>query len=563
MKLLIKKVLKEITKEEIFQVEVPIREDFGHYSTNLALKLGKEKGESPMLLAQELAAKIKASPSGQIFDRVEAAEPGFVNFWLGEDFLRESFNNVYRARKSYGESQIGKGRKVIVEFSSPNIAKPMHVGHLRTTIIGDALANICEFLGYKVIRWNYIGDWGTQFGKLLAAYKLWGDEKKVKTNPIGELLRLYIKFSKDEKENPELQGKGQEEFRKLEAGDRENRKTWEWIKKESLREFEKVYSVLGIRFDEVVGESFFQSELNKLIDDLLKNKLAEVSEGAVILRLDQFGLSTTLLRKSDGGSLYLTRELANLKYRLKKFKPDKILYVVANQQSLHFEQLFAAAKLLGLDKAELFHVKFGLTLGEDGKKFATRDGYLIPLSDVISKVVELSYNVVSQKNPDLPEAEKRRVAEVVGIGSLKYYDLKENRLSDIVFDWERMLDLKGNSAPYLLYAYARLSGIIKKAPAGGSANYNNLEGDLDFALIRKILQFPDIVAEAAETMFTSNLANYLYELASLANRFYEEVPILKDENELRRNARLSLIDMVRVVLEKGLKLLGIEVLTNI
>src|SRR3989344_2835227 len=563
MKLLINKVLKEITKEEIFQVEVPIREDFGHYSTNLALKLGKEKGESPMLLAQELAAKIKASPSGQVFDRVEATEPGFVNFWLSEDFLRESFGNVYKARKSYGESQIGKGKKVIVEYSSPNIAKPMHVGHLRTTIIGDALANIYEFLGYKVIRWNYIGDWGTQFGKLLAAYKLWGDEKKVKADPIGELLRLYIKFSKDEKENLELRGKGQEEFRKLEAGDRENRKVWEWIKKESLKEFEEVYSVLGIRFDEVVGESFFESGLNKLIDDLLKKKLAEVSEGAVILRLDQFGLSTTLLRKSDGGSLYLTRELANLKYRLKKFKPDKMLYVVANQQSLHFEQLFAAAKLLGLDKAELFHVKFGLTLGEDGKKFATRDGYLIPLSDVISKVVELAYNVVSQKNPDLSEAEKKKIAEVIGIGALKYYDLKENRLSDIVFDWARMLDLKGNSAPYLLYAYARLSGILRKAPAGGSANYNNLEADLDFALIRKILQFPDIVIEAAEAMFTSNLANYLYELAGLANRFYEEVPIMKDEDELRRNARLSLIDMVRVVLEKGLRLLGIKVLTNI
>lgn len=570
----IEKILRDLVGEKMaFDVFVPDEEKFGHYSTNVALRLAKIQDKNPLELARELAEKInKSSPRG-FWERAEAAPPGFINFWLSRETLEKELVKIRKNLKNYGRSALGKNKTIIVEYSQPNIAKMMHVGHLRTTIIGDALANIFAFLGYRVVRWNYLGDWGTQFGKLIAAYKMWGERKIVEVSPIEELQKLYVRFHDELRSNPDLERSGQEEFKKLEEGDEENRKLWEWFKKESLREFQKAYDVLGVKFDIFVGESFFEKEMKPLVKELLQRKIGEKSEGSIVISLDKYDMPPALIQKSDGASLYLTRDIANLKYRLKKYKPAKILYVVGNEQSLHFEQLFAVAKILGLNSAELVHVKYGLVLGEGGQKLATREGRTILLKDVIDKAIQLAREIVAKKATNisepgrhLSEVEKDKIARVVGIGALKYNDLKENRHSDIVFDWEKMLDISGDSAPYLQYTYARLKSIMRKSgaqPPTSNLQFSKLNSEIEFALIRKIIEFPDEVGRSAEILQTSSLANYLYKLAVLANRFYETTPVLKEADPLRRGALLALIGAVASVLESGLGLLGIEALQSI
>lgn len=562
MKQEVKKILKETCLQDA-EVFVSERETRGHYSTNLALRLTQEKRKNSLDLAKELAVKIwNGAPAG-FFEKVEAAPPGFINFWLKNEVLQNELRNVYKNAARYGESDVGGGKTVIVEYSQPNIAKKMHVGHLRTTIIGDALANIFESVGYNVVRWNYLGDWGTQFGKLIAAYKMWGEKSAVEKNPIEELQKLYVRFHDELKNEPELEKRGQEEFKKLEDGDKENRKLWEWFREESLAEFEKIYKILGVKFDEWTGESFFEKDLRPLVAELESRGVARRSEGALAVNLTDFHLPTALIQKSDGASLYLTREVANLKYRLAKYKPEKILYVVGNEQSLHFEQLFAIAKILDLNKAELVHVKYGLVLGEAGKKLATREGQAILLNDVLVKAVNLARDAVEQKNRGLTDEEKKKVARAVGVGALKYNDLKENRMTDIVFDWKKMLDLGGDSAPYLQYTYARLMSIKSKAGPIGGVDMQALNKKTELELIRKIMEFPDEVLRSAKDLGTSNLAGYLYKLAVLANRLYETTPVIKEENELRRNALLMLIVTAATVLKKGLELLGILALEEI
>jgi len=555
---------KAIGTKASFEVSVPEKSEFGHYSTNLALRLAKAKRVDPLRLAKELVQKILRSAPKEVFQKIEAAPPGFINFWLRNKILQQELQSIYKKRESYGQGTIGKGKTVIVEYSQPNIAKRMHVGHLRTTILGDALANTYAYLGYKVVRWNYYGDWGTQFGNLIVAYKLWGSESAVKKNPIQTLLDLYVKFHDEVKVRPELEEKGRKEFQKLETGDRENRKLWKWFKKESLKEFNTIYKTLGVQFDVELGESFFEEAMKPLVAELKKKNIAEESQGSLIIPLDQFKLPPALIQKSDGASLYLTRDIANLEYRLKKYKPAKLLYVVGNEQTLHFQQLFAIAEILGLAKhAELFHVKYGLVRAESGKKFRTREGKVVFLEDVIQRAIRLARETVDEKNPALSTKEKEKVARAVGIGALKYTILKENRHSDIVFDWKRMLDLRGDSAPYLQYTYARLQGILRKARKFSKADVKRLESEHELALIRKLIEFPDVVEESVRTYATNNIAQYLYRLAVLTNRFYETTPVLQDEDMLRRNARLLLVHTAGVILEKGLLLLGITVIPRI
>jgi arginyl-tRNA synthetase len=540
-------------------LSVPDEPKFGHYSTNVAMRLAKARGVAPLELARELAAKIEAAAPAGFFEKVEAAAPGFINFWLNAETVQKEFAGVAR-EKDFGKSDVGDGEKVIVEYSSVNIAKPFHLGHLRNTIIGQSIANILEASGYDVVRWNYIGDWGTQFGKLIAAYKRWGKKEDVERQPIEELQKLYVRFHQEMEFDPELEKQGQIEFQKLEAGDKENRKLWEWFKKESLAEFEKIYKELGVDFDVWAGESFFEEEMKPLVAELLKSGIAERSEGAVVVRLDEFNLQPALVEKTDGASLYLTRDIANLRYRLKKYKPTKILYVVGNEQSFQFEQLFAVAKKLGIDGVGLKHLKYGLVLGEAGKKLSTRRGEAIAVKDVFSKAIDLSRGVVEEKARDLSAAEKDDVARAIGIGALKYNDLKENRMTDIVFDWDKMLDFTGDSGPYLQYAYARLRSILRKAsdkPKLGDG-VKKLDSDIELALMRKIFELPDVVEKAGELYATSILAAYLYKLAVASNQFYETTPILKDDDAARRGARLMLAEVAARTIKSGLALLGIE-----
>ena len=558
-----RKKLETILKRAIggvVDISVPENEQFGHYSTNAAMKLAKLKRENPMDLAAELVAKIEKSAPKNFFERIEIVAPGFINVWISKDILREELVLISKQKEKYGRSGVGKNNKVIMEYSAPNVAKPMHVGHLRSTIIGDALANIYEFTGFRVIRWNYIGDWGTQFGKLIAAYKRWGNKAALKKSPIEELLALYVRFHKEETENPIFAQEARDEFMKLESGNAQNKKLWNWFRKESLKEFKKIYGTLGIKFDITLGEAFFEPYLKPLIERLYKKKIAQESEGALIVPLEN--LPPALIQKSDESSLYLTRDIANLEYRLKKYKPAKIIYVVSNEQTLHFSQLFAVAEKMRLKTGNLVHVKFGMVLGEKGTKLSTRGGDTVRLEELLEKSIDLARKIVEKKNQKLKAKEKENIAVAVGLGAVKYNDLKENRLSDISFDWDKMLDFSGDSAPYLQYTYARLRSIIRKSRmANGkslSEKINHLETDVEMALIRKLAEFPETIRRSAENLTTNNTAKYLYELANLANKFYEATPILIDKNTARRNARLILIDSVTSVMKNGLGLLGIK-----
>lgn len=569
---ILKKALRSGSGQAI-EISVPENEQFGHYSTNAAMRLAKIKKSNPMDLAAELAVKIEKNAPKNFFERIEIAAPGFINFWISKEILREELILISKNKEKYWRSDFGhstrltasKNKTVIIEYSAPNVAKPMHVGHLRSMIIGDSLANIYGFLGYKVIRWNYIGDWGTQFGKLIAAYKRWGNKTAVEKAPIDELLSLYVRFHKEETENPIFAQEARDEFMKLESGNAQNKKLWNWFRRESMKEFKKIYSLLGVKFDVVLGESFLEPYLKPLIERLYKKKIAQESEGALIVKLEN--LPPALVRKSDESSLYLTRDIAGLEYRLKKYKPAKIIYVVSNEQTLHFSQLFAVAGKMRLKTENLIHVKFGMVLGEKGTKLSTRSGEAVGLEELLQKSINLARKTVEKKNPKLKTIEKEKIAIAVGLGAVKYNDLKENRLSDISFDWDKMLDFSGDSAPYLQYTYARLRNIIRKSRnvSRKRANHESsrkivdfLETEIEMSLIRKLAEFPETVRRSAENLTTNNIAKYLYELANLANKFYESTPILIDKDVFRRNARLILIDSVTSVMKNGLGLLGIK-----
>ncbi|MDP2629398.1 MAG: arginine--tRNA ligase [Candidatus Harrisonbacteria bacterium] len=538
-------------------VDVPEQASFGHYSTNIAMSLAKEAGKNPRELAEEFTAKLNASNKEEVFEKIEVAGPGFINFWLSAGTLQRKLQIIDSSKKL----KIGKGQKVIIEYSSPNIAKPMHVGHFRTTIIGDSLANIFEYAGYNVIRWNYLGDWGTQFGKLIAAYKKWGNREEIEKAPIASLLHLYVRFHKEKDESSERAG--QQEFKKLAEGDRENRKLWKWFKKLSLEEFEKTYKELGVKFDVVKGESEYNKGTKELIGELKEKGIAHESQGAVVVDLESEGADTAILEKADGVSVYLTRELQLLKERRRKYKPDQILVVVGNEQTLHFKQLGLIAGKLGLlESLNVEHIKYGLVLGPDGKKFSTREGSLVELNNLLAEAKERTRKLVEQKNPKLSGEEKEKVSKTVALGALKYNDLKENRHSGIVFNWEAMLDFNGNSGPYLQYSYARIKSILKKGKKG-KADYSKLSEAIELSLVKKLLDFEEVVSLCAQNHLTSYLATYLFELAKLSNHYYEKIHILSDKDTERLSARLELLEKVGEVLKQGLNLLGIEVLEEI
>jgi len=526
----------------------------GHVATNAAFILAGIDKKSPAEAASELKKYLEdKSPKGFI-EKIEVAEPGFLNIWFSKETIQREFKNISGKKQATRDK---KKRKVIVEYSQPNIAKPMHVGHLRSTIIGDALANIFEFAGHKVIRWNYIGDWGTQFGKLIVAYRKWGNDEKIEKDPINELNNLYVKFHEEAKKNPALEDEARAEFKKLEEGDKENRKLWERFKEESLKVFQEMYDTLGIEFDEWKGEAFYEKGLSKIIEKLEKEGIAAESEGALVVNLEDKGLPPGLIRKSDGATLYLTRDIASLEDRIKNYKPDTILYVVDNGQSLHFEQLFAIAEKIGL-KANAHHIKFGLVLSEDMKKLSTRAGRHISLNEVINESINRARRIVDEKQPNLSENEKIQISKVVGVGALKYNDLSQNRQSDIAFDWDRMLSLEGDSGPYLQYTYTRLASILEKGGKAGKLDESLLDSEAGLNLILKLAEFPETIRVVTENYFPHYLANYLYDLAREVNSYYEKEPVLKAEGDLR-DARLHLVKAVAETLKTGLGLLGIGV----
>ncbi|PIR42119.1 MAG: arginine--tRNA ligase, partial [Candidatus Yanofskybacteria bacterium CG10_big_fil_rev_8_21_14_0_10_37_15] len=564
-----------------FDILTPPDDKMGDYSVNLAFVLARNNETKPSEEGKKIVDVFLSDKEFKNrFSRIEFVLPGFINFFLKREFLQKQLVEIYKNLDFVGKSDVGKGKTVIVEYGGTNIAKPMHVGHLRSTIIGNGLANVYELFGYKVVRWNYIGDWGTQFGKLIAAYKLWGDEKELKKRPIQTMLDLYVRFHNELKSDLELESQGRKEFKKLEDGDDDNRKLWKMFMEYSLEESDAIFRQLDIKFDITKGESGYENVINETIELIKQRGILKKSEGADIVEFGSVsaGLPSALIRKSDGTSLYITRDLASLKERIEKYGPTKILYVVANQQALHFEQLFTIWRMIGFAGSEMVHVKFGMVLGEDGKKLATREGKVIPLQEVMDKIITLALKVVQQKSPELSEKQAEEIAKAVGIGALKYNDLKQHPHTDIVFDWKAMLDISGNSGPYLQYSYARLVGILEKSEKRKEGDVSLLIEPEEQKLMKKLLEFTDAVEKCAEQNALNALALYLYELSNDANRFYESVRVLDpvrgktpplvasadhafqagrtsngvdDENVERRNARLILIETVAAILKKG------------
>ncbi|NPV14810.1 arginine--tRNA ligase [candidate division WOR-3 bacterium] len=536
-------------------------------------RLAKTLGKNPNELATAISPRLDLSAT--LF---ASAKPlnGYINLkFHPERFACAVFADYCAAPDKYGSFTLGKGKTVVIDYSSPNIAKPFSVGHLRSTVIGQALKNILSYLGYQVIGDNHLGDWGTQFGKLLAAYGLWGNETQLNQNPTLHLLDLYVQFHQKAKQDPALEIKARDWFRRLEQGDPEARNRWQQFVLLSLKEFEKIYQLLGITFDVTLGESFYAPFLQDVIDRALQMGVArkqtpprdekniddEVNpeEPVVLIPLDQMGITVPLiLQKSDGTSLYATREIATVEYRIKTWHPEKILYVVGNEQELYFKQFNAALKLLGIT-TPCIHIGFGLIRLPQGK-LSTREGRVILLEDVIKEAIERAKKVVMSR--DLPENEKADIARKVGIGAIKYADLSQNRRKDVVFDWDRMLSLDGDSAPYLQYAYTRTRSILRKASPTNlsSANPSLLIAPEEQALLLDIARFPDAILSAAENYEPHRIANHLYNLARDFSTFYDRIPVLNADTGELQLARLALVEMTGTILKTGLGLLGIEVM---
>lgn len=548
-------VRKTLGEDLPFSVTKPPRPDLGDYTTNAAFLVAKRGRRNVGEVAEELSRKFLENTELTRMVAQITIQGGFINFFLKHEFSRNAFTQG--AADAFLPSRKRKG-KVLVEYSSPNIGKPLSIAHIRSTIIGDALARIYRALGYTVITDNHLGDWGLQAGILIAAVKLFAKKSASKLS-IHEILELYVKFNAVMKEHNELEAKAKLETKELQEGRTETLRLWKILQRKSIEEFQKSYRVLGVKFDYFLGESAYRKLMPAVVQELLRRKVAKRSEGALIIPLEETRLPPVIIQKQDGGYLYHTFDLVTIYWRNTHLEPRRVLYVVSNEQAFHFEQLLLAAKKLGWDKqCELIHVKFGLVRGEDLKRLSTRRGKTILLDEVIEESVRRARRVVEKKNKELPKREKDAIARKVGIGALKYNDLSQNRNTDIIFDWERMLSLEGNSAPYLQYTYARLKSIVRKAgrmATRESAKY--LVEEDEISLAKHLLRFPEAVEDAAKDNLPNIIANYLWELGNAANSFYEKYPVLKAEPRVR-GARLFLIRAVTAVLKQGLSLLGIE-----
>jgi arginyl-tRNA synthetase len=533
---------------------------FGDYQSNALMSLAKMRKINPRQLATDTLAKLDVS---DVCEKVEIAGAGFLNLRLKRSVLTQTLEAAVRGEHLFFEKTTAP-KTTVIDFSSPNVAKPMHVGHIRSTILGDSLARTLRLLGHRVITDNHIGDWGTQFGKMLVGWKKFLDHDALSIDPISEMERLYKLVNCAGETDERVLEEARQELVKLQRGDEENCKIWGEMLALSQRQFDEIYSRLDVKFDVSLGESRYNDRLAPLVDDLLEKKIARESEGAIAIFFDdnpQLKAHPALIRKSDGGFNYTTTDLATLAFRLRKWKPDEIIYVTDGRQQLHFQQLFAAfRKWHGESSIKLAHVWFGSILGEDGKPFKTRSGETVKLAGLLDEAEERAFKIVSEKNPDLPEAQRREIARVVGLGAVKYADLLPNRQSDYIFSWDKMLALNGNTAPYLQYAYARIKSIFRKLETSNAEHRTSnieLKAPEEIALARHLLNFGLTLEAVAEEYRSNFLCNYLFDLAAKFTSFYENCPVLKADAATRAS-RLALCDLTARVLKQGLDSLGIE-----
>jgi arginyl-tRNA synthetase len=572
---------------------------FGDYQSNALMSLAKSRKMNPRQLATDVVARLDV---GDWCEKVEIAGAGFLNFRLKHSVLAQTLEAAAHGEHLFFEkcggdasspSPVATGasqpRTAVIDFSSPNVAKPMHVGHIRSTILGDCLARTLRLLGHRVITDNHIGDWGTQFGKLLVGWKKHLDSAALKADPIAEMERLYKLVNSASEADEKVLEAARLELVKLQGGDAENLRIWREMIVLSQKQFDTIYARLGVKFDHALGESFYNPRLKPLVDELVAKGIARESEGAIAIFFEdvpRLKEHPALIRKSDGGFNYTTTDLTTLAYRLETWQPDEIIYVTDGRQQLHFQQVFTAfrrwqsilsegrapnssgEKSSGLSElappkndVKLAHVWFGSILGEDGKPFKTRSGETVKLSDLLDEAEERALKIVSGKNPDLPESQRREIARVVGLGAVKYADLLPNRHSDYVFSWDKMLALQGNTAPYLQYAYTRIQSIFRKT--GETSNIQHPTSNIqlaepeEIALAKHLLNFGLTLEAVAEEYRPNFLCNYLYELAGKFTSFYENCPVLKADDATRAS-RLALCDLTARVLKRGLETLGIE-----
>ena len=521
--------------------------EWGDLSSPVALRLARKHSAKPVEVANKIIANLKLP---KWVDQVGIAGQGFINFKLSNKYLLEVIGSVYELPFFKPKRK----RKIIVEYSSPNIAKPFGVGHLRSTIIGDAVANFHDALGDDVTRVNHLGDWGTQFGKLIYAYDRWGNADLLEKDPINEMYRLYVKFHSEAEMDPSIENKARYWFKKLEEGDSEAVRVWKKFSTWSLKEFGRIYDLLGVKFDVIMGESEYQKYITVVLSECRRKGLLKESQDAQIIKLDK-DKTPALLVKKDGATLYLTRDLAALYYRLKIEKADIVIYHVGEEQTLHFEQLFDIAIKLGwASEEQLVFAPHGLLRLPEGR-MSTRHGNVIKLDDLLNEAVARARKIIDDKNPGLSVSDKENIALSVGIGAIKYNDLSNHRTTGIIFDWDKVLNLQGNSAPYLQYTFARLSSILRKANARPRVGKSLNDDEQEIALYAA--QFENVVSSAAASCAPSIIAQYLYEFAGVLSKYYEKYQVIKSDVKTRRH-RLAVIKCGSFVLETGLNLLGID-----
>jgi arginyl-tRNA synthetase len=513
--------------------------------------LAKKLRKSPQVIATEIAGKLQKN----LYKDLQVVG-GYINiFYAQEDAINRILNHILFEQENYGSKE-AVGEKVVIDFSSPNIAKPFSMGHLRSTVIGNALANIAEKNGFQAVRINHLGDWGTQFGKLIVAYKRWGDKETITASPIEELLKIYVKFHEEAEKHPELNDYARQAFKALEDQDEEAIQLWQWFREVSLEEFNKVYEQLDITFDYNHGEAFYNDKMESVLTELNEKNLLVESEGAYVVEVE--GMPPCLITKTDGATLYATRDLAAAKYRWQEYRPAKFFYVVGNEQSLHFNQVFAVIQKMGNKWSDrLMHVPFGMML-KDGKKMSTRKGKIVLLTDVLAETIEMAKKNIEQKNPSLEN--KEEVAEQVGVGAVIFNDLKNHRMNDIEFSIEQMLNFEGETGPYIQYTFARISSLLYKAQyTPKKIDFQEL-GDTAWQAILQLEEFPKTVEEAYEQADPSLIAKYALRLARAYNKYYGQTKVLTEDNE--KQQRLAFSFCVAAVLEEALRLLGIKAPKN-
>ena len=558
---IIAKNLEGLTEDEIkSMIEIPQDQSMGDYAFP-CFRLAKTMRKAPNLIAAELAEKLQGE---QLFSEVSPVN-AYVNMFVSrEEMMKSTVSEVLEEKENFGRSDIGGNKKVIVEFSSPNIAKPFHIGHIRSTVIGNSLSKIYDALGYDVFKINHLGDYGTQFGKMICAYRRWGNREDVINSPIKTLLGYYTKFHVEIEEHPELEDEARAIFTKLEQGSKEEVELWQWFREESLKEFQRVYDMLGIEFDSYNGESFYSDKMPRFEKELSDKGFLQESKGAQVVDLEEYKLGTALIKKSDGSSLYITRDIAAAVYRKENYDFYKNIYVVATQQNLHFQQLFKILELMGYDWAnQCVHVPFGMVRLEEGT-MSTRHGRVVFLEDVLNGAIEKTREIIEEKNPNIENLEE--ITSQVGIGAVVFNELSNNRIKDYTFKWDQILNFDGETGPYVQYTHARCASLLRKAGEDIVAKAQDPK-NVDFALLAKsdsayeltklIYAFPGVVEQAGEKYEPSIITRHIIDIAQCFNKFYHDEHIIVDD-EVEKVSKIALVIATKRVIATGIGLLGMK-----